>query len=332
MHGQGSQSGPPPGSLPEEFIARLESAFFANAARSSTQRRAALAGVISSATAELSPEQAGSLVEEVKQQLAGTGARPSTGISGPTESTVALEAENQELKSRVSELEAELKMRSAAYDHLVDLSNHFLGDQARFEEKEQIQRFCNRIKGSFDILMSAFKDLLKGRKRFQMEYAMYFGMGKSMDGTRVIRTGEDKDVGRKFFEWNTLENVEASSAEMARALDELKYHQLAFLSGYKRSVKEGTLNAIRALFPSRLEQEFIGQQVSVGPFKIPYRFLPFKRIFLYNKLCRAFEELVAEDVQFFEAKFRNAFTSGYVEVMNRKARMQQKEKYQSRGN
>lgn len=331
-HEQSPQGNPPSGGSPEEVIARLESAFFANAAQPSTQRRAALAGVISSATAELSPEQASSLVEEVKKRLTDPREALSVEPPGSTAAMAKLEAENQELTSQVRKLQAELNMRSAAYDHLVDLSNHFLGDDARFEEQEQIERFVSRIKGSFDILLSAFKDLLKGRKRFQMEYAMYFGMGKSMDGTRVIRTGEDKDVGRKFFEWNTLANVEASSAEMARALDELKYHQLAFLSGYKRSVKEGTLNAIRALFPLRLEREFAGQTVAVGPFKIPFRFLPFKKSFLYKELRHRFEELAAEDVQYFEAKFRNAFTSGYVEVMNRKARAQQKDKYESRGN
>ena len=227
-------------------------------------------------------------------------------------------------QSRIEELEGELKLHSAAYDHFVDLSNHFLGDGAHFEKEEQISRFCGRIKESFLILTSAFKDLLKGRKRFQMEYAMYFGRGQAMEGTRVFRTGDDKDVGRKFFEWDTMENVEESAAEMARALDELKYHQLAFLSGYKHSVKDGTLNAIRGLSPAQLEKELAEKYISLGPLKIPCRILPWKCHTLYKEYCRRYAELTKEDVQYFEAKFRKAFTGGYVEVMNRKAKAQQK--------
>jgi len=308
----------------EEFIALLEKTFFANAGQPSTVRRAALADAISAATRHLSGGQADALIEEVKRRWVGEEPPPVAASPVVSQQLEELTAENQGLKSQLEQLNRELKLRSAAYDHLVDLSDHFLGDGARFEKEEQVARFCRRIKGSFAILMSAFKDLLKGRKRFQMEYAMYFGMGKSMEGTRIIRTGEDKDVGRKFFEWGTLEKVEESSTEMERALDELKYHQLAFLSGYKRSVKEGTLNAIGSLSPVELERELARKRISLGLFSIPYSILPWGRIWLYKLFRRRYEELVREDVQFFEAKFRNAFTGGYVEVMNRKAKAQQK--------
>jgi len=315
---------PGPATSAEEFIAHLERTFFANAGQSSAARRTALAEAISAATEKLGPEEARILIGEAKRRLAGDVALAPADSPVSSERLEKLTAENQELKSRLAELSGELGLRSAAYDHLADLSDHFLGDGSRLEKEEQIERFCHRIKNSFGILLSAFKDLLKGRKRFQMEYAMYFGMGKSMEGTRIIRTGEDKDVGRKFFEWDTFENVEESAAEMERALDELKYHQLAFLSGYKRSVKEGTLNVMRRLSPAELERELAHRKISLGPFSIPYRLLPWKRVLLYNELRRRYEDLAREDVQFFEAKFRSAFTSGYVEVMNRKAKAQQK--------
>jgi hypothetical protein len=307
-----------------EFISLLEETFFTHAAESATVRRTALAEAVARGTADLAPDEARALIDEARRRLGEGEERPAA--VEPAASSAQhdqLAAENQELQSRIEHLEHELKLRSAAYDRFVDLSEHFLGDGARFEREEQIERFCERIKNSFGILMSAFKNLLKGRKRFQMEYAMYFGMGKSMEGTRIIRTGEDKDVGKKFFEWDTLENVEESSTEMERALDELKYHQLAFLSGYKRSVKEGTLNAIRPLSPEQLEQELAEEKFSLGPLKIPYSVLPWKRGRLYKEYRRRYEDLIREDVQYFEAKFRTAFTSGYVEVMNRKAKAQQ---------
>lgn len=302
----------------------LEEVFFTNAAESSSVRRTALADAVARSTALLAPEKARALLDGVRRRLGeGESAPPAAAPAPPSPQSDELAAENRELKTRLAQMGNELRLRSAAYDHFIDLSQHFLGESARFEREEQIERFCNRIKSSFGILLSAFKDLLKGRKRFQMEYAMYFGMGKSMEGTRIIRTGEDKDVGRKFFEWETLENVEESSSEMERALDELKFHQLAFLSGYKRSVKEGTLNAIRSLSPEQLEEELTGKSLALGPIKIPYSILPGKQGRLYREYRRRYEELIREDVQYFEAKFRNAFTGGYVEVMNRKAKAQQ---------
>ena len=309
---------------PEELVAQLELTFFSSAARSTTERRAALGEVISAATRDLNPDDARVFIDEVRRRMGG---EPPALPAEPPQSSGehgALAAENETLRSRIAQLERELALHSAAYDSLAGLSAHFLGGNVRFEKPEQIERFCGRIKDSFAILLSAFKDLLKGRKRFQMEYAMFFGIGKSMEGTRIIRTGEDKDVGKKFFEWDTLENVEGSTKEMEQALDELKYHQLAFLSGYKHSVKDGTLNAVARLAPPQLEKELAERKVSVGPFSIPGRLLPWKRRWLYGEYRRRFAELAREDVQYFEAKFRNAFTSGYVEVMNRKAKAQEK--------
>jgi len=319
-----SNDAPQPSAAVGEFIALLEETFFTHATASSSDRRAALSEAVARSTAHLPPDEARALIDEARRRLGeGESQIPVAAPAPAGEPPEQLVAENRQLRSRLEQLENELKLRSAAYDRFVDLSEHFLGDGARFEREEEIERFCNRIKNSFGILLSAFKNLLKGRKRFQMEYAMYFGMGKSMEGTRIIRTGEDKDVGKKFFEWDTLDNVEESASEMERALDELKYHQLAFLSGYKRSVKEGTLNAIRSLSPEQLEQDLAGEKLSLGPLKIPYSILPGQRGRLYKEYRRRYEDLIREDVQFFEAKFRNAFTGGYVEVMNRKAKAQQ---------
>ncbi len=307
-----------------ELVSALEETFFANVSAPVDHRKQALAERLTRTLEQLSPEAARSVTDEAKALLAG-GDTPAPVPVSPqdTEALDRLRGEADELREKVAELNRELQLRSAAYDQLVELSQHFLGDDARFEKEEQMRRFCGRIKSSFAIFLSAFKDLLRGRKRFQMEYAMYFGMGQSMEGTRVIRTGEDNDVGRKFFEWDTQENVEDSSNEMARALDELKYHQLAFLSGYKHAVKSGTLNVMGVLSPQKLEENLALKKISLGPIKIQLSIVPWKNGVLYKEYRRRFEDLKHEDVQFFEAKFRTAFTAGYVEVMNRKAKAQQ---------
>ena len=158
----------------EELAALLEETFFANIGQPAETRRAALAEAVASVTRGLSADETQALVEKAKNRLGTEAPPPPVESAGPSPELNALTADNRRLQARVEKLEGELRLRSAAYDHFVDLSNHFLGDNARFEKEEQIDRFCRRIKGSFSILTAAFKDLLKGRKRFQMEYAMYF--------------------------------------------------------------------------------------------------------------------------------------------------------------
>ncbi|MCI0531351.1 MAG: hypothetical protein L0Y74_05330, partial [candidate division Zixibacteria bacterium] len=164
----------------------------------------------------------------------------------------------EEEKKETAEKET-AELHKAAYDQLVALSNYLIGDKRTFERPEEIKTFCERLKYATSVMLREFKELLRGRKLFQKQYAM-FASGPS-SGTQIFRVEErEKEIGPYLFNWSkTPSEVEGSKVDVAedldKALNELKYHQLAFLSGFRTSVKEGTKELLKKVDPEAIEKE-----------------------------------------------------------------------------
>lgn len=198
------------------------------------------------------------------------------------------------------------ELHKAAYEQLVALSNYLIGDKKQFEHPEEIKTFCDRLKYSIGVMLREFKELLRGRKLFQKQYAM-FASGPST-GTQIFRVEErEREIGPYLFNW---QNAEAGAAEdLDRALNELKYHQLAFLSGFRNSVKEGTRELLKKVDPEQIEKE-----MSNGG-----RFSLFKHKKLWKEFHKRYEELLQQEEQQLEAKFRPHFRQGYIGFMASKS-------------
>lgn len=215
-----------------------------------------------------------------------------------------------EEKENSSEKEAAL--RQAAYDQLVLLSNYLLADRREFETPADIKTFCERLKYSLSILLREFKELLRGRKLFQRQYAM-FASGPA-SGTQIFRVEErEKEIGPYLFNWDKKE--EGTAEDLEKALNELKYHQLAFLSGFRTAVKEGTKEILKSVNPQKIEEELSARPVNLAGLKIPFRLWPFRAKFLWREYQKRYEELTEREEQEIEAKFRPHFRQGYVSFM-----------------
>ena len=214
--------------------------------------------------------------------------------------TVVMEEEKKETAPK-----EEAELHKAAYDQLVGLSNYLIGDKKAFSSPAEVKTFCERLKYSVSVMLREFKELLRGRKLFQKQYAM-FASGPS-SGTQIFRVEErEKEIGPYLFQWT---NAEAGAAEdLDKALHELKYHQLAFLSGFRTSVKEGTKELLKKVDPEAIERE-----LSNGGFR--FKFSPFKHKRLWKEFYKRYEELLQEEEQQLEAKFRPHFRQGYIGFM-----------------
>ena len=217
------------------------------------------------------------------------------------ELTVLMEEEKKEVPPK-----EEAELHKAAYDQLVALSNYLIGDKKAFEHPEEIKTFCERLKYATSVMLREFKELLRGRKLFQKQYAM-FASGPS-SGTQIFRVEErEKEIGPYLFHW---ENAEAGAAEdLDKALNELKYHQLAFLSGFRTSVKEGTKELLKKVDPEQIEKELSNG----GKFSL------FKHKKLWKEFHKRYEELLQQEDQQLEAKFRPHFRQGYIGFMANKS-------------
>lgn len=232
---------------------------------------------------------------------------------GRSRGTIVMEEEKKETapKNEVEDPERSRRaeLHKAAYDQLVSLSNYLIGDKKAFERPEEIKTFCLRLKYSVSVMLREFKELLRGRKLFQKQYAM-FASGPS-SGTQIFRVEErEKEIGPYLFNW---QNAEAGAAEdLDKALNELKYHQLAFLSGFRTSVKEGTKELLKKVDPETIEKE-----LSNGGFR--FKLSPFKHKRLWKEFYKRYEELLQQEEQQLEAKFRPHFRQGYIGFMANKS-------------
>ncbi len=304
-------SSPPPA---DEFVALLEETFFANADKSATERREALGRAIGRATADLDAEQAARLIEATKARLAAGGAEPPPEDTGDEERE-KLQQENAALRARVAELEQSSGLGDDAQRALSELSRNLLGIDSPFTTPEEVVRFCNRIRESITLFLNTYKKLLAGRKKFQLEYAMFFGMSQSMEGTRIWRTMDQQKLCEIFLRWDKTTEIEDTAEQLRGALNELYYHQLAFLRGYRESVKKGTLEIVYDVSPAAIEKDLAAKKIALGPIKIPFSAWPFKAGIILNEVRRRMDDLVQEDVRYFEDKFRDAFTAGYREMI-----------------
>ncbi len=225
-------------------------------------------------------------------------------MEGIGETAVLME---EEKKAPAEKETAEL--HKAAYDQLVALSNYLIGDKKAFSNPAEVKTFCERLKYSMSVMLREFKELLRGRKLFQKQYAM-FASGPS-SGTQIFRVEErEREIGPYLFNW---QNAEAGAAEdLDKALNELKYHQLAFLSGFRNSVKEGTKELLKKVDPEAIEKE-----LSNGG--LGSRLSPFKHKRLWKEFHKRYEELLQEEEQQLEAKFRPHFRQGYIGFMANKS-------------
>ncbi len=107
--------------------------------------------------------------------------------------------------------------------------------------------------------------------------------------------------------------------DLDKALNELKYHQLAFLSGFRTSVKEGTKELLKKVDPEQIEKE-----LSNGGLR--FKLSPFKHKKLWKEFYKRYEELLQEEEQQLEAKFRPHFRQGYIGFMASKSTSSKEEK------
>ncbi|MEW5875557.1 MAG: type VI secretion system-associated FHA domain protein [Candidatus Zixiibacteriota bacterium] len=226
---------------------------------------------------------------------------------GPVDPT----AELTRLREENAELRRQVEMNRTAHDYLVRLAHHWSNQDVEFEGPEQIRAFCERIKRSVGLLVREFKELLSGRKEFQREYALHsLGAG---EGTQMIRLGDlHGDLGLYLFDWRVSAAADDDAGGLRTSIDELKHHQMALLTGYEHSVREGTLEVLRAIAPETIEQEVSGGVMG--------KLNPFGAGKLWEAYKKRYAELTAEDGGWFQSRFLPSFQRGYREYMwSRKA-------------
>lgn len=228
-----------------------------------------------------------------------------------------LEAENKRLRQQ-------LELSRTSYDYLVRLAHHFSGDVVSFDSPEQIRAFCERVRRSIGILVGEVQELLRGRRQVQKDWSLYSSSSagseskESAGGTAFIRVADlHGDLGRALFDWRNTNVEEGPPAGIKIAIDELKHHQLALMAGLQRCIKDGCLAVLREVSPEGTESEYLTGSVGgyTGDGFYWRKLLPWRTSIMWRRLKTRHEELIDEDVEWFQSRFLPSFREGYKEYM-----------------
>lgn len=225
-------------------------------------------------------------------------------------------SELERLREENARLKQQVELNRVAHDYLVRLAHHFSGEEVVFEDPQEIRTFCERIRRSVAIMVGEFRELLSGRRRFQMEYDLLHAPRTtgpdSGGGTRILRLGDlHGDLGRHLFYWRSSEAKDdaLNNQDLKTAIEELKHHQMALLTGFERSVREGSLEILRQVSPEVIESGDDGSGAGVSKFN------PLRAGQCWREYKKRYANLVSEDAGWYQARFLPFFREGYREYM-----------------
>ena len=105
------------------------------------------------------------------------------------------------------------------------------------------------------------------------------------------------------------------AADMARAMAEVKLHQLAVMEGYYRATSEGSRHLLGEVDPQAVAEEAAKSGIQVGPVKLPGTFKPLLVQAVWEEMLRRFDRLRRLESADFDRFFREGFRSGYRECV-----------------
>jgi len=227
-------------------------------------------------------------------------------------------SEIERLRNENARLKQQVELNRIAHDYLVRLAHHFSGEEVVFKDPQEIRTFCERIRRSVAVMVGEFKELLSGRRHFQLEYDLLHAPRTSTlegggGGTRMLRLGDlHGDLGRYLFYWRSDESKEDAfhSQDLKTAIEELKHHQMALLTGFERSVREGTLEILRQISPEVIESGD-DQGGGSGISKLN----PLRAGQCWREYKKRYSNLASEDAGWYQTRFLPFFREGYKEYM-----------------
>ncbi len=240
-------------------------------------------------------------------------------------------SELERLREENTRLKRQVELNHVAHDYLVRLAHHFSGEEVVFEDPQEIRTFCERIRRSVAIMVGEFRELLSGRRRFQLEYDLLHaprttGPDSGPGGTRIFRLGDlHGDLGRYLFYWRSDESKEDvyNSQDLKTAIEELKHHQMALLTGFERSVREGSLEILRQISPEAIESGDDAEGAGISKFN------PLRAGQCWREYKKRYANLASEDSGWYQIRFLPFFREGYKEYMWAKKMSQNQDQSQA---
>lgn len=168
---------------------------------------------------------------------------------------------------------------------------------------------------ALQILMEAVLGLARGIANFR---ANFCGFTEVRTPTTLHAMKLD-DLKRYLFDQELSgEEINNRLANIRSQIDTALLHPLALLDGYRTSIREGVREILLQISPEKLEQPFAQKYFQIGPFRIPYRWIPFYvKYKTYETMRRELAMFAREGTGYFEMKlFRPHFINAYMNAIS----------------
>lgn len=229
-------------------------------------------------------------------------AKPAADISALSARVEGLEKECEWLRGENRRLENQLLAQKQVH------AGSFTSAAVAGSSSVSLERVAPLLRG----FLRAFSRLVRGRSSFRNEFL----------GTTIITDNElspvlsgsaEKGVEFLLDPAASDEEAKARNAAMQRALDDLILHFMGLLEGYRSGIDEGVQKLLQKSDPETFRAQVAGASITLGPVKIPYRFIPMAVEWkVLQMMRRAHEELLQEDRGVLEKRyFRPFFIRGY---------------------
>ncbi len=165
------------------------------------------------------------------------------------------------------------------------------------------------------ILMEAVLDLARSIANFRANFCGF----TEVRAPGALHIMKPEDLKRYLFDRELSgEEIDSRLADLRAQIDTALLHPLALLDGYRTSIREGVREILLQISPEKLEQQFAEKYFQIGPFRIPYRWIPFYVKFkTYETMRGELSMFAREGTGYFEMKlFRPHFINAYMNAIS----------------
>ncbi len=177
--------------------------------------------------------------------------------------------------------------------------------------------FAIQVGKVLDLFIQSFLRIIQEAAEFRKEFV---GIALSELPTSLYTMNKDQVKDFLLDPALSEEEMENRLKTVEMQVDELLTHQSALLDGYRACVREGAVKLLKTLDISQLENHIGKDHFSLGPLKIPYKWIPF---YVSRKthqvIIQIYQDLLADgavkaDLNFLRPAFVDAYMKNQVDA------------------
>ncbi len=210
-----------PARLLSQLVDELPVLYARLAAENPEARKESLRRTIRSAASSAGPEQARSIVNQLRSRFLSKGAAEPGG-------TTMIRRRDQEVQQREASHQAGAKA-------MAELAQKFAGDGG-LQTAAQVETFAGMLGSLVELTMEWLSKSLKGRREFEVQFSADLSMIFSKEKNPLKGGGGPQELAKYLLDWRNTKDPKTVRKALDDAFKDLTMHQLGLLAGVQESL------------------------------------------------------------------------------------------------